>query len=50
MLEAQGYPEAAKLLERALNTVVAEGPTTPDIGGRSTTTEVGRAIAEAIQC
>ena len=50
MLEALGYPEAAKRLERAVNTVVAEGPTTPDIGGRSTTTEVGRAIAEAIQC
>jgi len=48
MLEALGYPEAAKRLERAVSTVVAEGPTTPDIGGHSTTTEVGRAIAEAI--
>jgi isocitrate/isopropylmalate dehydrogenase len=50
MLEALGYPEAAMRLERAVSTVVAEGPTTSDIGGHSTTTEVGRAIAEAIQC
>jgi isocitrate/isopropylmalate dehydrogenase len=50
MLEALGHPEAARRLERAVTVVVADGPTTPDIGGRSTTRDVGRAIEEAIQC
>jgi len=28
--------------------MLAEGPRTPDLGGKATTSELGRAIAEAI--
>jgi 3-isopropylmalate dehydrogenase len=48
MLEALGHPEAAARLDRAVRIVLAEGPTTPDIGGSSGTREVGRAILEAL--
>ena len=48
MLEHLGYPEAAAAVVRAIETVLAEGPHTPDIGGRASTQELGRAIAEAV--
>ena len=48
MLEALGHPEAAARLDRAVRTVLAEGPTTPDIGGNSGTREVGKAILQAL--
>jgi tartrate dehydrogenase/decarboxylase/D-malate dehydrogenase len=32
----------------ALETVLTEGPRTQDIGGRTSTREVGKAIAEAV--
>jgi tartrate dehydrogenase/decarboxylase/D-malate dehydrogenase len=34
---------------RAIERVVAEGPTTPDLGGKGTTTEMGKAIAAAVE-
>ena len=48
MLEHLGHPEAAAAVMRAIETVLAEGPHTPDLGGKSSTQELGRALAEAI--
>jgi tartrate dehydrogenase/decarboxylase/D-malate dehydrogenase len=47
MLEHLGYPDAAAALLRAIEAVLAEGPRTPDMGGNASTTDVGKAIAEA---
>lgn len=48
MLEHLGHPEAAVAVMRAIEVVLAEGPRTPDMGGRATTTDVGKAVASAI--
>jgi tartrate dehydrogenase/decarboxylase / D-malate dehydrogenase len=45
MLEHLGYPEAAAAVVRAIETVLAEGPRTPDMGGKAKTVDVGKAIA-----
>ena len=33
---------------RAIEAVLADGPKTPDLGGKATTQELGKAIAEAV--
>ena len=48
MLEHLGYPEAAACVLRAIETVLAEGPRTPDMGGKASTTEMGKAVAQVI--
>ncbi len=48
MLEHLGYPDAGGELLRAIETVLAEGPRTPDMGGKATTTDVGKAIATLV--
>ena len=48
MLESLGFPDAAARLDRAVRMVLAEGPTTPDIGGTSGTREVAQAILQAV--
>ncbi len=48
MLGHLGYPEAEAAIVKAIERVLVEGPRTPDMGGHSTTTDVGRAVAEAI--
>ncbi|HMR31679.1 MAG TPA: tartrate dehydrogenase [Geminicoccaceae bacterium] len=48
MLEHLGHKDAADAVLRAIETVLTEGPRTADIGGRASTQEVGRAIAEAV--
>ena len=48
MLEHLGQPEAAQAIVRAIETVLADGPRTPDMGGTAHTEDVGRAIAEAL--
>lgn len=50
MLGALGHPATAARLEKAVAAVVADGPTTQDIGGKAGTVEVARAIGEALQC
>jgi tartrate dehydrogenase/decarboxylase/D-malate dehydrogenase len=46
MLEHLGETAASKEIETAIARVLGErGPTTPDLGGRATTQEVGGAIA-----
>ncbi|MEP6573774.1 MAG: isocitrate/isopropylmalate family dehydrogenase [Gemmatimonadota bacterium] len=48
MLEALGAPAAARRLETAVRTILADGPTTPDIGGTSGTIEVAKALGAAV--
>ena len=50
MLEHLGEPEAAALIVRAIETVLGDpdGPKTRDLGGRASTAELGRAIADAV--
>lgn len=48
MLESLGHASAARALESAVRTVVAEGPVTPDLGGTGTTTGVARALEAAL--
>ena len=48
MLEALGFPAASAKLDRAVRNVLADGPTTPDIGGSSGTREVARALLDAL--
>jgi tartrate dehydrogenase/decarboxylase / D-malate dehydrogenase len=49
MLEHLGHPEAAADVLRAIERVIVEGPRTPDMKGKASTSEVGTAIAEAIR-
>jgi tartrate dehydrogenase/decarboxylase/D-malate dehydrogenase len=48
MLEHLGRKEAADAIVRAIERVLEEGPRTRDIGGKASTQDVGRAIAEAL--
>jgi tartrate dehydrogenase/decarboxylase / D-malate dehydrogenase len=48
MLEHLGEPQAAAAVVKAIETVLAEGPRTPDLGGKASTQEVGAAIASAV--
>jgi len=50
MLEHLGHADAAAAMMRAIEVVLTDAgaPRTPDMGGKATTTELGRAIAEAI--
>ena len=48
MLDHLGHKEAAAAVLRAIETVLADGPRTPDLGGNATTQELGQAIAQAV--
>jgi tartrate dehydrogenase/decarboxylase / D-malate dehydrogenase len=48
MLEHLGHPAAAKAIVDAIETILVEGPRTPDIGGKAKTSDLGKAIAEAL--
>jgi tartrate dehydrogenase/decarboxylase / D-malate dehydrogenase len=48
MLEHLGYKEAHDAILAAIERVTAEGPRTPDMGGRAGTSDVGKAIADAL--
>jgi tartrate dehydrogenase/decarboxylase/D-malate dehydrogenase len=48
MLEHLGHKEAGEAIVRAIEAVLRDGPRTPDMGGKATTQEVGKAIATAI--
>jgi tartrate dehydrogenase/decarboxylase / D-malate dehydrogenase len=48
MLEHLGHRDSADAVMRAIEVVLAEGPRTPDMGGKATTTEVGKAVASAV--
>jgi tartrate dehydrogenase/decarboxylase/D-malate dehydrogenase len=49
MLDHLGYPAAHDAIVRAIETVTANGPRTPDMGGSAGTADVGRAIEQALQ-
>jgi tartrate dehydrogenase/decarboxylase / D-malate dehydrogenase len=48
MLDHLGYPEASRAVINAIELVLSEGPRTADLGGSASTSEAGRAIADAI--
>jgi tartrate dehydrogenase/decarboxylase/D-malate dehydrogenase len=48
MLDHLGHPAAHDAIVRAIEKVTAEGPRTPDMGGTASTTDVGKAVAEAL--
>jgi tartrate dehydrogenase/decarboxylase/D-malate dehydrogenase len=49
MLEHLGHPQAAADMMTAIEAVLKEpSALTPDLGGHATTSELGKAIAEAI--
>jgi len=48
MLEHLGHAEAAAAVLGAIESVLREGPATPDLGGRASTQEVGKAVAAAL--
>jgi tartrate dehydrogenase/decarboxylase / D-malate dehydrogenase len=49
MLEHLGHHDAAKAIMSAIEIVLAEGPRTPDMGGKATTSDVGKAVASAVE-
>jgi tartrate dehydrogenase/decarboxylase/D-malate dehydrogenase len=49
MLEHLGHPQAAADIVRAIEQVIIDGPHTPDMKGKSSTSQVGAAVAEAIR-
>lgn len=48
MLDHLGHKDAADAVLRAIETVLAFGPRTPDLGGTASTQELGQAIAAAV--
>ena len=48
MLEHLGHLDAAQAIIDAIETILVEGPRTPDIGGEARTVDLGKAVAEAI--
>jgi tartrate dehydrogenase/decarboxylase/D-malate dehydrogenase len=48
MLEHLGHKQAADAVVRAIETVIREGPRTRDMGGKATTSEMGKAVADAV--
>ena len=50
LLDHVGAPKGAEALRKAVAKVLAAGtPRTPDLGGKSTTAEVGRALRDALE-
>jgi len=48
MLEHLGHKDAGEAIVRAIERVLTEGPRTRDIGGKASTSDVGKAIAAAL--
>jgi len=48
MLDHLGHAEAAVAIVHAIERVLQEGPVTPDLGGKASTEELGKAVAAAI--
>jgi|AGTN01.1.fsa_nt_gi Isocitrate/isopropylmalate dehydrogenase len=49
MLEWAGKADAAKAVQRAVDGAISEGKLTPDLGGRSSTAEVGSTILKHLE-
>ncbi len=48
MLDHLGCPEAGASVVAAIEKVLATGPRTPDMGGKASTSDMGKAIADAV--
>lgn len=48
MLDHLGHPDAAAAVVAAIEMVLRNGPHNPDLGGKASTDEVGKAIASAV--
>jgi len=48
MLDFLGYPKAHDMVLNAIEQVLLDGPKTGDLGGKATTTDVGKAIANVV--
>jgi isocitrate/isopropylmalate dehydrogenase len=48
LLDHFGHEDAARAVDEAVAASLADGVTTPDLGGTATTAEVGRWIADAL--
>jgi tartrate dehydrogenase/decarboxylase/D-malate dehydrogenase len=48
MLDFLGHREAHDAVLRAVESVLRDGPRTPDLGGSASTTEVGQALAARV--
>jgi tartrate dehydrogenase/decarboxylase/D-malate dehydrogenase len=48
MLEHLGHADAGAAILRAIEKVLLDGPRTPDLGGKASTEDVGKAVAGAI--
>ena len=48
MLEHLGHPDAAQAIVDAIESILVEGPRTRDVGGKTGTADMGKAIAEAL--
>ena len=48
LLEHLGHAEAGAAILRAIEKVLLDGPRTPDLGGKASTEDVGKAVAAAI--
>ncbi len=48
MLDHLGHADAAAAIVKAIEGCLTDGPRTPDVGGKASTTDMGKAIAAAI--
>ncbi|MFA5914169.1 MAG: tartrate dehydrogenase [Burkholderiales bacterium] len=48
LLEHLGYADAGAAILRAIEKVLLDGPRTPDLGGKASTEDVGKAVASVI--
>ena len=48
MLDHLGHTDAAVAVMRGIERALADGPRTPDLGGKATTVELGKAVADAM--
>jgi tartrate dehydrogenase/decarboxylase/D-malate dehydrogenase len=48
MLEHLGHPQAAQAIVAAIERCLVDGPRTPDLGGKASTEDIGKAIASAV--
>ena len=49
MLDHLGYPQAHDAIVKAIETVTEHGPRTPDMGGKANTTDIGKAVVDALK-
>jgi tartrate dehydrogenase/decarboxylase/D-malate dehydrogenase len=48
LLEHLGHADAGAAILRAIEQVLLDGPRTPDLGGKASTEDVGKAVASLV--